>query len=62
MVASETGSGKTASYAMPILQLCSEYYDKQDEPLQKKELQFQISTNAKTPQVIRILDKIVDHC
>jgi ATP-dependent RNA helicase DDX1 len=43
MVASETGSGKTASYVMPILQLCSEYYDKQDEPLQKKELQFQIS-------------------
>ncbi len=43
MVASEIGSGKTASYAMPILQLCSEYYDKQDEPLQKKELQFQIS-------------------
>lgn len=33
MVASETGSGKTASYVMPILQLCTEYYDKQDELL-----------------------------
>lgn len=47
MVASETGSGKTASYVMPILQLCTEYYDKQIELLhyncRDKEFQCLIS-------------------
>jgi len=43
MVSSETGSGKTASYVMPILQLCMEQSARKNRIGDSTELQFKIS-------------------